>query len=157
MEYCAISYGGLSHTKLRDGETTIKITLSFLRGGALPWGQRGKSSKKTRFPGKHHDTKNLKVLDFGNRPNTVSESTVSNTELSELFGSHPVPGRELSDFLSTYPTNLLRFLLEITLLPNYYSLTLFVLATSKEQVTRAGVLYFGHLLGAPRETRQLKL
>ena len=29
-------------------------------------------------------------LKFGNRPNTVSESTVSNTELSELFalGSH---------------------------------------------------------------------
>ena len=28
-----------------------------------------------------------------NGPNTVSESTVSNTELSELFGPHRVPGR----------------------------------------------------------------
>ena len=27
-----------------------------------------------------------------NRPNTVSESTVSNTELSEFFGPHRVPG-----------------------------------------------------------------
>ena len=25
---------------------------------------------------------------FGNGPNTVSESTVSNTELSEFFGAH---------------------------------------------------------------------
>ena len=29
----------------------------------------------------------------GNRPNTVSESTVSNTELSEFYGPHRVPGR----------------------------------------------------------------
>ena len=35
----------------------------------------------------------------GNGPNTVSESTVSNTELSEFFGPHRVPGRELSEFL----------------------------------------------------------
>ena len=39
---------------------------------------------------------------LGDGPNTVSESTVSNTELSELFGSHRVPGRELSEFLSAY-------------------------------------------------------
>ena len=31
-------------------------------------------------------------------PNTVSESTVSNTELSEFFGPHRVPGRGLSEF-----------------------------------------------------------
>ena len=37
-----------------------------------------------------------------NGPNTVSESTVSNTELSEFFGPHRVPGRELSEFLSAY-------------------------------------------------------
>ena len=37
-----------------------------------------------------------------NGPNTVSESTVSNTELSELCGPHPVPGRELTEFLSAY-------------------------------------------------------
>ena len=39
---------------------------------------------------------------IGNGPNTVSESTVSNTELSELFCPHRVPGRELSEFLSAY-------------------------------------------------------
>ena len=39
---------------------------------------------------------------IGNGPNTASESTVSNTELSEFFCPHPVPGRELSEFLSAY-------------------------------------------------------
>ena len=34
---------------------------------------------------------------LGNGPNTVSESTVSNTDLSELFGPHRVLGRELSE------------------------------------------------------------
>ena len=38
----------------------------------------------------------------GDGPNTVSESTVSNTELSEIFGPHRVPGRELSELLSAY-------------------------------------------------------
>ena len=38
----------------------------------------------------------------GNGPNTVSESTVSNTELSEFFCPHRVPGRELSELLSVY-------------------------------------------------------
>ena len=38
----------------------------------------------------------------GNGPNTVSESTVSNTELSEFFWAHRVPGSELSEFLSAY-------------------------------------------------------
>ena len=31
---------------------------------------------------------NSRPLKFGNGPNTVSESTVSNTELSEFFGAH---------------------------------------------------------------------
>ena len=35
---------------------------------------------------------------IGNGPNTVSESTVSDTELSEFFGPHRVPG--LSELLS---------------------------------------------------------
>ena len=39
---------------------------------------------------------------IGNGPNTVSESTASNTELSELFGPHRVPERELSEILSAY-------------------------------------------------------
>ena len=39
---------------------------------------------------------------FGNGPNTVSGSTVSNTELSEFFGAHRVSGSELSGFLSAY-------------------------------------------------------
>ena len=41
-------------------------------------------------------------LSLGNGPNTVSESTVSNTDLSEFFGAHWVPGSELSEFLSAY-------------------------------------------------------
>ena len=36
----------------------------------------------------------------GDGQNTVSESTASSTKLSEFFGSHRVPGRELSEFLS---------------------------------------------------------
>ena len=39
---------------------------------------------------------------FGGGPNTVSESTVSNTELSEFFGPHRVPGGKLSEFLRAY-------------------------------------------------------
>ena len=38
----------------------------------------------------------------GNRPNTVSESMVSDTELSESFCPHRIPGRELGEFLSAY-------------------------------------------------------
>ena len=38
----------------------------------------------------------------GNGPNTVSESTASNTELSEFLGPHQVLERELSEFLSAY-------------------------------------------------------
>ena len=42
----------------------------------------------------------------GTGPNTFSESTASNTELSDLFGPHRVPGRELSEFLAAcYLTN----------------------------------------------------
>ena len=39
---------------------------------------------------------------LGNGANTVSGSTVSDTELSELFWAHRVSGRELSEFLSAY-------------------------------------------------------
>ena len=50
-----------------------------------------------KFHSPNHEKKRL-----GNRPNTVSESTVSSTELSEFFGPHRVPGRELSEFLLAY-------------------------------------------------------
>ena len=39
---------------------------------------------------------------IGNGPNTVSESTASDTELSEFFGPHRVRGGELSELLSAY-------------------------------------------------------
>ena len=39
---------------------------------------------------------------IGNGPNTVSESTASNTKLSEFFGPHRVLERELGEFLSAY-------------------------------------------------------
>ena len=41
-------------------------------------------------------------LFLGDGPNRVSGSTVSNTELSELFGAHCVPGSELGEFLLAY-------------------------------------------------------
>ena len=37
---------------------------------------------------------------IGNGPNTVSDSTVSNTELRSFLGHHRVPARDLSEFLS---------------------------------------------------------
>ena len=45
---------------------------------------------------------NLAVVYFRKRAETVSESTVSNTDLSEFFGPHRVPGTELSEFLLAY-------------------------------------------------------
>ena len=44
----------------------------------------------------------LNLANLGDGPNTVSESTVSNTEISEFLCSHRVLGRELSEFLSAY-------------------------------------------------------
>ena len=44
----------------------------------------------------------LGALRFGDGPNTVSESTVSNAELSEFLGPHQVAGKERSEFLSAY-------------------------------------------------------
>ena len=48
-----------------------------------------------------HLLKHLICALVGDGPSTVSESTVSNTELGEFFGPR-VPGRELSEFLSAY-------------------------------------------------------
>ena len=39
---------------------------------------------------------------FGDGPDTASESTFSSTELSEFFGPHRVPGTELSELRSAY-------------------------------------------------------
>ena len=44
----------------------------------------------------------MKNEKFGDGPNTVSESTVSNTKLSEFLCPHRVPEGELSEFLSAY-------------------------------------------------------
>ena len=45
----------------------------------------------------------IKTIKFGDGPNTVLESTVSNTKLSEFFLPSPsVPGRELREFLSVF-------------------------------------------------------
>ena len=48
------------------------------------------------------ESSHFQVIYVGNGPNTVSERRVSNTELSRIFGSHRVPGRELSECLSAY-------------------------------------------------------
>ena len=40
------------------------------------------------------------ISKLGDGPDRASESTVSNTKLSEFFGPHRVPGRELSEHLS---------------------------------------------------------
>ena len=42
----------------------------------------------------------VRVVYVGYGPNTVSESMVSNTKLSDFFCAHRAPGRELSEFLS---------------------------------------------------------
>ena len=42
------------------------------------------------------------VVFFGDGPNMASESTVSNTELSEFFGAHRILGRELNEFSSAF-------------------------------------------------------
>ena len=44
----------------------------------------------------------VREWNFRNGPNTVPESSVSNTELSESLGPHRAPGSELSEFLSAY-------------------------------------------------------
>ena len=59
--------------------------------------------KAQKHRGPASDSANISSLDvLANGPNTISESTVSNTELSELFGPHWALGRELSEFPSAY-------------------------------------------------------
>ena len=63
---------------------------------------RRKSRKGFSMPRDPQVRKSRNGVKIGNGPNTVSESTVSNPELSEFFGAHWVPGIELSEFLSAY-------------------------------------------------------
>ena len=78
------------------------------------------NSKTVPWIGDHPRKVLSKPPEVGNGPNTVSESTVSNTELSEFFGAHWVPGSELSEFLSAYylcakaNSELTEFLAELT-------------------------------------------
>ena len=57
---------------------------------------------KKKYQGEVPDMKRKshRATNVGNGPNTVSGSTVSNTELSEFFCPRRVPGRELREFLS---------------------------------------------------------
>ena len=68
---------------------TLAVAFGLLRSRSKTW------RSKTRVLGR-------RIPHVGNGPNMVSESTASNTELSEFFCPHRVPGRELSEFLSTY-------------------------------------------------------
>ena len=64
--------------------------------------QRGRDHTEVARRSPPVGTACLRRLGLGNGLNTVSGSTVSNTELSEFFRSHRVAGRELSEFLSAY-------------------------------------------------------
>ena len=74
----------------------------FVRGFGGHFQKLPPDFSEVAFMWKSPDATHLGATSFGNGPNTVSESTVSNTELSEFFGAHRVPGRELSEFLSAY-------------------------------------------------------
>ena len=60
-------------------------------------GLRSPPLEMPEFAAAWYDTHHLRI---GNVPKTVSESTVSKTELSEFFDPHRVPRRELCEFLS---------------------------------------------------------
>ena len=65
--------------------------------------QQSTVSSKLRLSSKLWRLKMLILQqNFGNGRNTVSGSTVSNTELSEFCGAHRVLGSGLSEFLSAY-------------------------------------------------------
>ena len=83
--------------------STIFARHQFSPFGGLwfPW----KRSMTMNYPfalAQVHESLVLRCPGIGDGPNTVSGSTVWNTELSEFFGAHWVPGSELSEFLSAY-------------------------------------------------------
>ena len=82
-----------------DGGHHFNQTITRTRESNLKAEQSQK--EKARISKLYVNVNNSRPI-FGNGPNTVSESTVSNTELSEFFGPHRVPGRGLSEFLSAY-------------------------------------------------------
>ena len=68
--------------------------------GALLWAES--ATRVPRIVQTLFRTRGNSLKRVGDRPNTVPESTVSNTELSEFFCPHRVPGTELNEFLSAY-------------------------------------------------------
>ena len=59
--------------------------------------RRGRRSSSNPEKTRQKMRKKLTIWSVGDSPNTVSEGTVSNTELTEFFGDHRVPGRELNE------------------------------------------------------------
>ena len=79
-----------------------RFLLKLEKGGSAG-GDRGAYFTGAETPNKRKFVTGLKCnypFSLGDGPNTVSESTVSNTELSEFFCPQRAPGRELSEFLS---------------------------------------------------------
>ena len=73
--------------------------------GGVRGGRKETHTQRRTHRGTYTRMLHLPFIDLpliGNGPNTVSESTVSNTELSEFFGPHRVPGRGLSEFLPAH-------------------------------------------------------
>ena len=66
------------------------------------WKFATKFASECECDGLVHSGSDHRGNSFRNGPNAVSESTVSNAELSEFFGPHQVPGTELGEFLSAY-------------------------------------------------------
>ena len=105
--------GGISHWAAKRKYLILKIRSCKLNGS--PFSLKSpffslKSLSSHPLPKKQLPKKPGGVLTkrkirgalLGHGPNTVSESTVSNTELSEFFCPHRVSGRKLSEFLSAH-------------------------------------------------------
>ena len=83
----------------KEGNPPQKARIFLLCRTPKILGKEGKTLKKARkFLATKKARKSKKARK--GRSGTVSESTVSNTELSEFFGAHWAPGSELSEFLS---------------------------------------------------------
>ena len=108
---------------------------------------------------------NFPVVSVRDGPSTVSESAVSNVELSEFFCPHRVPGRELSSssLLFVYQSELTEFFAELTefaaelcefslprqcsqnsIPPVSYSVIHYITVTLKLACGTAGTIISGH-------------